>query len=644
MNFDSPPGTSENPSTHWWVPVFCAVLLGCLWTMHRAAFDAPFYFDSVYHIVMKPSYHLTELSPEALTRAVWGSDTAHFPYRPLAGLTFAFTHYFGGLEPRWYRAGNVLIHWLASLALLWFLLELLSARRIIRSLGLGARARLAVALVATALWSLHPVQTNVISYVVQRMASLSGLFCLLSCAAYLRARNRPSGWSWLWVAGALASWGLGLASKENAVLVPLYFLLLEAFALEPSERRRERFVLRAIFGTAFLALGAILAFKSAFLLRKLAEMYLQRPFTIGERLLTEMVIQARYLTLLLIPDPRLLTVDAEIPISKSLLSPPTTLLCAVGIGLAVVLAVRLRRRKPLLGFAIGWFLATQLVEATVTPLELYFEHRLYLPSAAVFLVLSFAAVSLGARSRRAAVVSVCFVALFLGTEAFGTAYRTRFWANPILLYDDLVAKAPHNVRAYANLSYHLLEYNRLDEAEDALDRAERMVPDLRSSPFYENVLYNRGLIAIERGATSEAVDYLKKTAALGGVSAWRALRTLAGLYLDEGDLAAAQENVQKAFRLKPDDSWLFFLRARIELAKADPAAAQQSLSAAVRLDPLNGAAWATLGLIARAKGKEEAAEAFLRKANQCGYVLRIGTGTETRLAPARTGARLPGGP
>lgn len=605
---------------------FAAALLAALWAVHHTAFGAPFYFDSLYHIVDKPNYHLTRISLGGLLRAARGADDATIWYRPLAGLTFAFTHYFGGLDPRWYRAGNLAIHWLSSLSVLWLCRELLGAQRVRETTTLSDGERLAVALLATALWSLHPVHTNVVSYVVQRMASLSGLFSFVAVAAYLRARRAPAAWSTGWVAAALGAWALGLGSKETALLVPLYFLVVEWFVLAPSPKGRERLFLGTLFALGVAASVAFAAWKGRTFLGEVAEVYRARAFTPWERLLTEAVVLIRYLTVLLVPDPRLLTIDAEIPVSKGLFSPPTTFFAVLGLGLALVLAFRVRRRKPLVGFAIAWFAATQVMESTVLALELYFEHRLYLAAVGVFLVLAYGVLALRRRGPGAFAAACCVATAFLAAETFGTAYRTRFWANPILLYDDVVAKSPHNVRAYANLSHYLIGYDRLAEAEQALDLAEARVPDLKSSPYYENILYNRATIALQRNEAAKAVALLEKAAALNGPTAWRCLRTLARTQLLNGNLEEARRSLARAFALRPADSGLFLLKGKLHLAEDDLAAAKPALRAAVLLDPLNGEAWAALGLIAGKEGRLAEARAFLARGEEAGFEVRLPKG------------------
>ena len=67
-------------------------------------------------------------------------------------------------------------------------------------------------------------------------------------------------------------------------------------------------------------------------------------------------------------------------ISKTLLSPWTTLPAIAGLLALAVGALVLRKKHPLITFGIVFFFVAHALESTIIPLEIAFEHRNYLPS------------------------------------------------------------------------------------------------------------------------------------------------------------------------------------------------------------------------------------------------------------------------
>lgn len=588
--------------------LFCAALFFALYVLHSASFHAPFYFDSIYHIEEKTNLKMTEFSVTALLEAMRSDVGSEKIYRPISGISLAMTHYFFGLSTWAYRAGNLLIHFLASLALLFLFMAVLESPKVRARAGDMPGGPLIAAMLGVALWSLHPVHTNVISYVIQRMASLSGLFVFLAVGCYIRGRSVPSGWSWGWALLALLATFLGIASKENAAITPLLLLVAEWVLLVPPAGRKERRILFALAGVAALGIATLSAIKGPPLWETMQKGYALRDFTMGERLLTQAVLQVRYLTVLLVPDYRILTIDADVPISRGLMDPPETLGSLALVTLALFLALLVRRKRPLLALSILWFFAAQAVEGTILALELYFEHRMYVPS--VFLYLGIAVLALRAATWRvlARRTAVAVLVLFLAAECFATHRRTSFWANPILLYDDVVAKSPGNGRAYVNLGHWLIEYRRYEEAAEALDLAEKNGGDP------ELIAFNRGVIAFLSGDLETGRDHMNRVLEMGGSQAWRALRNLAYDRYLSGIPEEAELFTDTALGIKPSDPDLLLLQSKLLLAKGDHAGAHSALQKSLRHDAFNPDTWAALGEIALSEGKTKEAAQLYKKA------------------------------
>lgn len=572
--------------------------------VHRASLQAPFYLDSNNLLVEKSNLHMTEVSREALWQAIHLDAESPRIYRPLAGLSLAFTHLWAGLDPAPYRAGNIAIHVAASFALLFLFLEVLRAPRVARQRDRLLERSWPIAFIATALWSLHPVQTNVVSYVIQRMTSLSGLFSFLAVGSYLRLRTRGG---WRWGAALAASSLLSVASKENGALVPIYFLLAEWLLLEPPRARTSRIALGSGWG-ALLVLAVVVAWlKGPGLWHTVQGGYASRPFTMTERLLTEAALQVRYVTLLVVPDPRLLTLDAEVPVSSSLLQPPGTLGGVLLVALSLVLAALWSRRRPLVSLAIAWFFAAQAMESTVLPLELYFEHRLYVPAVFLFLAAADGAAALARGRRRAAIAVAAAGSLFVSLEAWGTHYRTSLWADPLRLYGDMVAKAPGKARPRISLAVELIRRGRYREAEVLLKEA------LQIGGADAGCLYNLASVAYWTGDNAECERLLREIIRWEGPMAPLSRRFLALVLMSEERLEEPETLLRAALEKMPSDANTWALLGHLEAKRGRWEEAEAHLRRALRYDPTLSGAWFNLGKVLLKEGRAgEAEEAIAR--------------------------------
>jgi Tfp pilus assembly protein PilF len=588
------------------VSLYAAFLLIALWLVYARAFGAPFYFDTVTHLQAKTNLHLVNISWQSLVDAIRVDFRAPPFYRPVSQLSLAFTHYWFGLTPKAFRIGNLFIHWGASLVLVFLFLSILRAPRIAKTCPEIASSALPLALIATALWSLHPVQTNVVTYVIQRAASMAGLFSFLTAGAYLRARTAPQGWCWRWGLLSLASFGLAVGSKENAVTLVPALLACEAILLEPPLSPGVRRGLVATWCLVLFSAAATLLVTHEALIRYFS--YSQRSFTVVERLLTESRLQGDYLRLLLIPDPSLLILTADVEVSRSISHSPAT---SVALGLlvaAVAIAVLTARKQPLLSFSILWYFAHQLVESTVLPLELYYEHRLYLPSVTLYLFLTVSLWQAARKRRHGLATSVCLLSLFLAAEAWGTYERNGQWANPVAFWSDALTKAPTSARIHTNLGTALLQAGRLKEADRYLERALTLEG---GKPWIIHLQLAR--TAYWQGHRDEARRHLEESLRLVRRTNWEAPRQLGLLALQDGQLEEAERYLRMALKQRAGDPEAHRLLALVRMRRGDLEGAEEELQSALRYAPDLAETWNTLGAVSYSRGRyAEAAERFAR--------------------------------
>jgi hypothetical protein len=284
------------------------------------------------------------------------------------------------------------------------------------------------------------------------MASMAGLFYFMSLYFYVKGRT-GEGLKKKGIFFALCGLcGLAsLASKQNAAMLPvslfLYDLLLIQGVTRESLRRNVKILLLPVLAIVLIAL----AYGD---LSYITDGYKDRPFTPVQRLLTEPRVIIYYIALLLYPlDSRLMLLH-DIEISRSLVTPWTTLPAILLIVLIMGAALFLSRKRPLISFCILFFFLNHLIEGSLVPLELIFEHRNYIPSLSFFLLLSLFLVHVldyfSYRKPLQLMTAALIVFVLVGnghtTWLRNDAFRTQF-----ALWKDNIAKAPGLSRPHANL-------------------------------------------------------------------------------------------------------------------------------------------------------------------------------------------------
>lgn len=344
-----------------------------------------------------------------------------------------------------FKYTNLMLHLLCGLLVFLFC----------RSLGsmagaLPARAN-GVAAFCTTLWLLHPLHVSTVLYVIQRMTQLSALFTLAGLLCFLAGRRRladsPVAGIALMVAAMVPFGLLAAFSKENGILICAYIVVIETAMNHGAPRPRLH---RVYLGGFVAAPLALLATYIASRWPSVLQAYEAREFTLAERLLTQPRVLMDYLRLIFAYRPWGTGLFHEdFPVSRSLLQPWTTLVaCTAVIGLLAV-AVALRRRAPVATFAVLWFFAGHALESTVIPLELYFEHRNYLPMLGpLFAVAWYATTTIGTASdavgRGLMGTGLAAAAVLFATMLASSAHT---WSDPNLLIPSWEVENPTSGRA-----------------------------------------------------------------------------------------------------------------------------------------------------------------------------------------------------
>ncbi|MEK6195728.1 MAG: hypothetical protein N2F24_16055, partial [Deltaproteobacteria bacterium] len=312
------------------------------------------------------------------------SNTVFGKARLIPMVTFAINHAMAKGQMPIYHVTNIAIHLLAVLAVYWFIISLLKT-----PVGFSALRGFSAtwfAFFAAALWALNPVQTNAVTYIVQRMTSLSALFYIAALACYVNARLAASVKSrGLFYAGFGAMVLCAFLSKENSYMLPAAVLLVEWVFFSPDLPLKIIYRLRWYHWLAIILLIVIVLPLAGQRWAGIVNTGDFRFFTWDERLLTQSRVVLYYITLLLLPLPGRMNFDYDFPLSYSLLSPSTTFVAVILLAIPLVWSLFRRKEQPLVAFGILWFFLNLAIESTVIPLELVFEHRLYLPSVGFYL-------------------------------------------------------------------------------------------------------------------------------------------------------------------------------------------------------------------------------------------------------------------
>ncbi|HEU0259544.1 MAG TPA: hypothetical protein VFR57_09025 [Burkholderiales bacterium] len=415
--------------------------------------------------------NLGQVSEGAIYGAIYLTEGVGSPGRPISYLSFLLQSGSWPHDPQAFKVVNIALH-LANGALVYAV-----AARMLAMMGRSDAAPLA--LLVAGVWLIHPIQLSTVLYVVQRMTELAALLCLCAILAYLKGRAFASagrikhGYAWMTSAVVLGTL-LAVLAKENGALLPVYIAVIE-LTLMAGLARPARWNLWA---AAFLALPP-LALASYIVLSPTWLSYGGRDFSMSERVYTEAIILWDYVSKIALPRPRAFGIYFDdYPVAAAPWASLATAAALVGWCVALGFAMVWRRRQPFLSFATLWFLGGHLLESTVIPLELYFEHRNYLPLLGPVLAAAWVAKRFWDTASTPA-TRYAYASLGLaGAISFAgiTWVEARTWAHPVQQVVVWASERPTSQRAQYALGVQYLYAGRYAEASAAWERAHASAP------------------------------------------------------------------------------------------------------------------------------------------------------------------------
>jgi tetratricopeptide (TPR) repeat protein len=591
-----------------------------------AVFGAAAYFNSLHGVFVFDDK--TSILENPAIRQLWPLGPVFRGPRPVADLTFAANYAIGQLNVVGYHLVNLAVHILAALTLFGIVRRTLSLPPLAERFGSAASA---LALAVALLWMVHPLQTESVTYIVQRAESLMGLLYLLTLYCAIRGFTSPNRRG-PWHAAAVAACALGMGVKPVIVSAPLVILAYDRLFVTPSLKAALRRSGPLYLGLA--ATGLILAFLILrYPARQSTAGFAMELLTPWQYARTQFGVIVHYLALSFRPWP--LCLDYGWPVAWDLwdILPPALLVLA----LAGATIACLRRASPL-AFPGVWFFLILAPTSSIMPIhDLCFEHRMYLPLAAVIALVVTGAYALGRRALEFAVpaerresrrrlgaavgaISCLVVAGFLGGLTF---LRNQLYENEATIWKDVTIHQPRNARAFYNLGAALVSQNRNEEAIPYL------LHSLEIKQGYPATRDNLGLTLTEAGragahnalgiALSELGRYDE---AMGRFAEGLAVRpndasaqghfgnTLVAL----GKAPEAIAHYRKAIQLEPEFAEAHYNLARALADQGRPDEAIIEYEETLRLAPDDGQAHNNLGRLLALQGRPAEAVAHYREA------------------------------
>ncbi len=614
------------------IVIFLLTLVGAL--VYFNSFGVGFQLDDMSVIVR--NFHLRH--PEKITELF-----RYDPTRFLTHQTFAFNVIFHGFKPAYFHLVNLLIH-IGCAITVYFL----TAKTLVLAKVKDIKDEETICLVSffcALVFLTHPVQTESVTYIVQRSTALAAFFYLISLMMYLKLKEY---FRWTLYVVALGVIALGTMTKPIFITLPLMILLYEFCffdlwgRIQKKEIRFKQIVLSLPYCSVvvviplFLMLFSLHYTSEAFDSTKL--IYATRvtsEISRWEYLLTQSRVLLTYIGLLLFPINQ--NLDYDFPLSRQLFEPQTLLPCLSIVGILWV-ALRLWRDRRIFAFGIFWFFIALIPESSVFPIpDVIFEHRLYLALAGFSVIVSVGLYFLLKEPRRYFMYGI----LIITSLSFVTYSRNEIWRYPLILWKDVVKKSPlkarpNHILADAYFALRLLDsaeaqykktisldvnylqsYNNLgrlyvlQKKDSAAEALFKHVLERELGNFEANV--NLGNIYFQRGQWDLAVAQFKMAATIMP-NAETPYLNLGNIYARMKSIPQALEFYEKAIKHNPYNAFVHYALGNLYMEEKDFPSAISNYKKAILLNPLYPDVYNTLGIAYAASENLSDAEICFQKA------------------------------
>ncbi|MDD5691624.1 MAG: tetratricopeptide repeat protein [Candidatus Omnitrophica bacterium] len=447
-----------------------------------------FHFDDFSFILDNPGLS----DPGKLTELF-----KYWPSRFIGFLSFAVNYQIHQFSVFGYHLVNIGLHILTSFLVFWLACLTFSFPAMKEEAAYSHRELMGF--FTAAIFLTHPVQTEALNYIFQRVTILSAFFYLTSLCLYAKAmlalREGGRVNKFCYSASLIAAF-IGMFTKENIVTLPLMILLYDLYFLQgargPRWRRLFPFLLLLPVVPLTVAIAKPVIFADV-------ERLLNNPLSSSSHYLwTQFSVLTTYLRLFLFPAG--LNLDYDYPVARAFWGISTLAGFSVLLFL-IITSILAFRRYRLMSFGILWFILTMLPESSIIPIaDPIYEHRLYLPlvGCSIFAV---AGLYYLFRNKSFKIV-ITILTMIVAVCSILTYGRNRVWENEIVLWSDTISKSPEKLRPYNNRGLAYFDQGEYDKAIADFSRAIGLKRD------YADGYYNRGLAYHKKGEYNKAAaDY-----------------------------------------------------------------------------------------------------------------------------------------
>jgi tetratricopeptide (TPR) repeat protein len=562
-----------------------------------------------YNIYIKNWSHLTNIFSEDIGAGAQGKYSF---YRPLLMITYMIDYSLWKLDVLGYHLTNIILHILVALAIYWFI-NLVFEDKLLSFL-------------ASALFIVHPIHTEAVSYISGRADPLAFLFMLLAFIFYIEQLHFHK--TKLYIL-TLSSYTLALLARENTLILPI-LLLLYHFSFKQKVKFKEFFSILSI--TFIYILLRLTVLKSL-----LTNVPYPFHLTLFQRLSEFFVAITDYVRILLLP----LHLHMEYGLLWVRPTDPKLIIGFFILVFFLIYAARKRNKNRLISFSIFWFFIALLPFSNIYPINAYMaEHWLYLPSLGFFLILAKALSSLYQRKEFQR-FSIFIVMCLLIFYSYLTIKQNDYWKDPIVFYERTLKYAPNSARMFANLGLAYSKIGRTEEAIALYNKAIEMDPRFKKDYYNLGNLYNNignyqeaiaaykkaieikpndayiynslGVTYVLANKNEEAISTFKKMIELNPYAA-EAYTNLGNIYATLGKSEEAISSYKKAIEINPNDVAAYDNLNNLYRNTGGDKEAIAAYKKAIELNPSDATAYLNLGNLYNNIGNYEEAIAAYKKA------------------------------
>lgn len=583
------------------------IIIGTI--IYSNTFNGEFQFDDSIHIVNENE--LNKLS-EYTDFSLWTNVNG----RPLAYFSLALNKSINGIDVFGYHLFNLIVHLFTSI-IVYYLTLLLVSQPIIQNDRIKGKEHL-ISLFVGLLFLCHPIQTQAVSYIIQRMTSLAGLFYISSILFYFKARisqvesqkYKPYFFYLMMTITAISS----VLSKQIAVTLPLMYLLIEFFFIR--NKSGKRFNKLILFGLVTLIVSLLIVIIGGYLPRESEEIGR------GEYFVTQLRVIVKYFQLLILPISQ--NVDYDFPLSVTLWRARELMSLFFILGLLISIFVSYKRH-PLISFGLSFIFISLSVESSFIPIrDVIFEHRLYLPMFGFALVIISIIIELFRFVKYK--YWKTFLMFVIIVASLATYQRNKVWATKFSLWYDVVQKSPEKYRPHHNLGNAYLLLFKPELAMEQFKIAKNLQPDvlneysylnlgityldllkpnlaieqfniaIQNTPYDGQVYYFRGLAYLMSGNSEDALQDLNQSILYDNNFA-DAYNSRGKINLGIKNFDAAFADFTKAIDLEPNLISAWFNRSNVSLFNNDIETSLSDLDQLILIDSTYAPAYSNRGQI-----------------------------------------------